>query len=73
MDQNPLGQLLAGYFRRGEKVRELLLDQQFEPTGVLVVLENGREYQHAVATNERLSLPGWLTEAQMSLVCMRAA
>lgn len=73
MDQNPLTQLIVGYFRRGQRVRESLLDRIFEPTAVVGGLENGNEFSHAVDADERASLPDWLTRAQMHLISMRDA
>jgi hypothetical protein len=73
MDQNPLEQLVTGYFRRGQKVRELRFDQIPDPTAVVVVLENGNEYPHAVDADERGNLPEWLMKAQVHLLSKRAA
>ena len=72
MNQNPIEQLVAGYFRRGQRVRELLPDQLHEPTAVVVVLENGKEYSHAVDADDRGGLPEWLTQAKMFLQLKRA-
>ena len=73
MDHNPLEQLVAGYFRRGQRVRELILDRPFEPTAVIVVLDNGKEFPHAVDADERGSLPEWLIKAQLYLLVKRDA
>jgi hypothetical protein len=73
VDENPLEQLVAGYFRRGQRVRELIFDRPFEPTAVVVVLDNGKEYPHAVDTDERGSLPEWLIRAQLFLIMKRDA
>ncbi len=72
MDQNPLEQLVTGYFRRGQSVRELRFDQLPDPTAVVVVLDNGNEYPHAVDIDERGSLPEWLMKAQVYLLSKRA-
>ena len=72
MDQNPLEQLVAGYFRRGQRVRELRFNQLPDPTAVVVVLDSGQEYPHAVDADERESLPEWLMKAQVYLLSKRA-
>jgi hypothetical protein len=72
VDQNPLEQLVAGYFRRGQRVRELRFNQIPEPTAVIVVLDNGNEYPHAVDAVERERLPEWLMKAQVYLLSKRA-
>ncbi|HEY2415151.1 MAG TPA: hypothetical protein VGI40_23100 [Pirellulaceae bacterium] len=72
MDQNPLEQLVAGYFRRGQSVREVRFNHLPEPTAVVVVLDNGKEYPHAVDADDLGSLPEWLTKAQVYLLSKRA-
>ena len=73
MDHNPLEQLVSGYFRRGQRVREMRFNQLPDPTAVVVVLDNGNEYQHAVDTDQGESLPGWLMKAQVYLLSKRAS
>ena len=73
MDQNPLEQLVAGYFRRGQRVQELRFNQLPDPTAVVVVLDNGQEYPHAVDADESESLTEWLMKAQVYLLSKRAA
>ncbi|HMC10575.1 MAG TPA: hypothetical protein VKH44_04765 [Pirellulaceae bacterium] len=67
MDQNPLEQLIAGYFRRGQRVQDLRLNRPFDPTAIVVVLDNGKEYSHSVENDECRKLPEWLTHAKTYL------
>ena len=73
VDQNPLEQLVAGYFRRGQRVRDVRLNRPLDPTAVVVVLDNGKEYPHSVDDDECRQLPEWLTHAKTYLQSKRAA
>ena len=64
---------IAGYFRRGQRVRELRFNQLPDPTAVVVVLDSGQEYPHAIDADEHESLPNWLMKAQVYLLSRRAA
>jgi len=65
--------LVAGYFRRGQRVRELRLNRPLDPTAIVVVLDNGKEFQHSVEEDEYRQLPEWLTQATAYLQSQRAA
>ena len=73
MNPNPLEQLVAGYFRRGQRVWDLRLNRPLDPTAVVVVLENGKEYPHSVEADECQKLPEWLTQAKVCVQSKRSA
>jgi hypothetical protein len=67
VEPNPLEQLVAGYFRRGQRISDLRLNRPFDPTAIVVVLDNGKEYSHSVEVDEYRQLPEWLTQAKLYL------
>ena len=73
MSQNPIEQLVNGYFRRGQRVQTLRPNRLLDPTAVVVVLENGREYPHGIDDDQREKLPEWLMQATTYLDTKRAA
>ena len=73
VDQNPLEQLVAGYLRRGQRVRELRLNRPLDPTAIIVVLDDGKEYPHSVEHDECGKLPDWLKQAKAYLQARHAA
>jgi hypothetical protein len=72
VDQNPIEQLIAGYFRRGQRVQTVRPNRLLDPTAVVVVLEDGSEYPHGIEDGEREKLPEWLMQASTFLQSKRA-